>query len=107
MTSWCTWCNPQMEELEEVLKEKKQEIIIISVDIEKGETRSDLEKVFGNYLDKWTFLIDDYEQNVGIKYKVSGIPKLVIIGKEGNIYYSDSGLTQSEVIISEINKINK
>jgi thiol-disulfide isomerase/thioredoxin len=106
MTSWCSWCVPQMVELEEVLLEKGNEIIIISVDIQKEETRDDLERVFGDYLEKWTFVIDNNEQNVGYKYQVSGIPKLVILDKYGNIYYSDSGLTQSEKIIEEINKAN-
>lgn len=107
MASWCSWCKPQMGELEEVLKEKGNEIIIVSVDVEKGETRDDLEGAFGDYLDKWTFVIDDYGQNVGSKYQVLGIPKLVIIDKEGNIYYSDSGLTQSEKLIEEIDNLNE
>jgi len=107
MTSWCTWCKPQMEELEEVLEEKGNEIIIVSVDVEKEETRDDLERVFGDYLDKWTFVIDDYEQNVGNKYQVSSIPKLVIIDQDGNIYYSDSGLTQSGKLIEEIDNVTE
>jgi len=107
MTSWCGWCVPQMGELEKVLKEMGNEIIIVSVDVQIGETRDDLEVVFGDYLDKWTFVLDDYKQNVGTKYQVSSIPKLVIIDKEGNIYYSDSGLTQSENLIKEINRANK
>ena len=107
MTSWCGWCVPQMGELEKVLEEKGDEIIIVSVDVQIGETRDDLEVVFGDYLDKWTFVLDDYEQNVGTNYQVSSIPKLVIIDKEGNIYYSDSGLTQSENLIKEINGANK
>lgn len=107
MASWCGWCVPQMEELEKVLEEMGNEIIIVSVDVQIGETREDLEVVFGDYLDKWTFVLDNYEQNVGNKYQVSGIPKLVIIDKDGNIYYSDSGLTQSENLIKEINRANK
>ncbi len=107
MASWCGWCKPQMGELEEVLEEKGNEVIIVSVDVEKGETRDDLERVFGDYLDKWTFVIDDYKQNVGSKYQVSGIPKLVIIDQDGNIYYSDSGLTQSEKLIEEIDNANE
>jgi len=107
MTSWCGWCVPQMGELWEVLEEIGNEIIIVSVDVQIGETRDDLEEVFGDYLNKWTFVLDNNEQKVGNKYQVSGIPKLVIIDKEGNIYYSDSGLTQSENLIKEINRANK
>jgi len=104
MASWCGWCIPQMAELKEVLDEKGDEIVIVSVDTEIGETRSDLEGSFGNYLDKWTFVFDNYKENVGEKYKVVGIPKIVIIDINGNIYYSSSELTSKEIIIEKINK---
>ena len=68
MASWCSWCKPQMTELEEVLEEKGNEVIIVSVDVEKGETRDDLERVFGDYLDKWTFVLDDYENTNPFRY---------------------------------------
>ena len=102
--SWCGWCIPQMAELKEVLDEKGDEIVIVSVDVEIGETRNDLEGPFGNYLDKWTFVFDSYKENVGEKYKVVGIPKIVIIDINGNIYYSTSELTSKEIIIEKINK---
>jgi len=107
MASWCSWCKPQMGELEAVLDKKGDDILIVSVDVHIGETRNDLEGPFGDYLDKWTFVLDNYEENVGSKYQVSGIPKLVIIDEEGNIYYSDSGLTQSDKLLEEINKASE
>ena len=102
MTSWCTWCKPQMDELVDVLYEKQGDIFIVSVDVELGETRNDLEGPFGDYLDKWTFVMDNYEENVGGRYQVSSIPQTLIIDKTGNIFYVHSGLTSKEKIIEEI-----
>ena len=104
MAAWCYWCKPQLDELEAVLEEKGDEIVIVSVDIEKSETSDDVINTFGDYVDKWTFVMDNFEENVGNKYKVEGIPKLVIIDRKGNIYYSESGLASKEKLIEEINK---
>ena len=104
MAAWCYWCLPQMAELEAVLEEKGDEILIVSVDVDKTETGEDIIDKFSDYVDKWTFVMDSYEEDVNNKYQVSGIPKLVIIDKEGNIYYSEAGLTSKEKLIEEINK---
>ena len=103
MAAWCYWCVPQMEELEAVLEEKGDEIVIVSVDVDKTETSDDVINKFGDYVDKWTFVMDSYKEDVNSRYQVSGIPKLVIIDKEGNIYYSEAGLTSKEKLIEEIN----
>lgn len=104
MAAWCYWCKPQMAELEAVLEDKGNEIVIVSVDVDKGETGDDVRNTFGDYVEKWTFVLDNYEQDVSGKYQVTGIPKIVIIDKEGNIYYSQSGLTSKAKLIEEINK---
>lgn len=82
-----------MDELDAVLEEKGDEIVIVSVDVDKSETNNDVMNIFGGYVEKWIFVLDNYKEEVSSKYKVTGIPKLVIIDKKGNIYYLESGLT--------------
>ena len=107
MAAWCYWCKPQMDELEAVLEEKGDEIVIVSVGITKSETSDDLRNTFGDYANKWTFVLDTYEEDVGSKYQVTAIPKLVIIDKQGNIYYSEAGLTSKEDLIELINQASE
>lgn len=104
MAAWCGWCVLQMAELEAVLEEKGDEIIIVSIGVDKGETISDVVSVYGDYVDKWLFLMDDYEEDVGSKYRVSPIPYIVIIDKDGNVYNSFLGLTGEETLLEEINR---
>jgi len=105
MATWCTPCKSQMGVLSEIKEELGEEITIISIDVDK--TRDNPEKIrstFGNYIDKWIFAMDNYEQNVGEKYMVSYIPKIVIINEKGKISYSETGLTDKNTLLNEINK---
>jgi len=79
MDAWCHWCKPQMDELDSVLEEKGDEIVIVSVDVDKSETNNDVMNTFGGHVEKWTFVLDNYTEEVSSKYKVTGIPKLVIL----------------------------
>ena len=107
MAAWCHYCTHQMKELEAVLEEKGDEILVVSIDVDKRETADDIKNTFGEYIDKWVFALNDYNENVEIKYKVYGIPKIVIIDINGNIYYSMEGLTSRNKILEEINKIEQ
>jgi thiol-disulfide isomerase/thioredoxin len=104
MATWCGPCVLQMPELQKTLEEKRDEIVLVSVDIDKRETSDDVINTFGDYVNNWTFVIDTYEEDVGGKYHADYIPKLVIIDKEGNIYYSESGLTSKEKLIELIDE---
>lgn len=105
MAAWCTWCLPQMEELEAVSEEKGNEIVIISVGVDQRESFNDIQDTFGEYTDKWTFVLDNNDENVATNYDVNGIPRLVFINKEGDIAFSHEGLMGKNDIISEIDKI--
>lgn len=107
MAGWCYWCKPQMAELEKIQEEKGNEIVIISIDVEKSETSEDVINAFGDYVDKWTFLMDVHEEDVSSKYNVYGIPKLVIVDINGDISYVNEGLTNKETLLQEINKANQ
>lgn len=105
MAAWCTWCLPQMEELDAVSEEKGNEIVIISVGVDQRESFNDIQDTFGKYTDKWTFVLDNNDENVATNYDVNGIPRLVFINKEGDVAFSHEGLISKEDIINEINNI--
>ncbi|UCH72186.1 MAG: TlpA family protein disulfide reductase [Thermoplasmatales archaeon] len=106
----CYWCDEggQMDELLTVYDEIGSETVMISIDPWYGypyyETESQLENFRDKYGAEWIFAMDNSEEDVAGKYGVYGIPKIVIIDKNGNVYYSFSALTFKESIINKINE---
>lgn len=91
---WATWCGPCQEEIpylqkiEEDFKGKNVEFVSISVDTEKDKT-------------KWLSMIKDKKlggiqlfssggQDILDYYKISGIPRFVLIDKAGKIINADA-----------------
>jgi thiol-disulfide isomerase/thioredoxin len=107
MATWCVPCLSQMGELEEVVDEFGNDVLVVSIDLEKSDTAEDVRDVFGNYVDKWTFVLDSQHENVGYKYQISVIPKIVIIDENGNIYNQWSGLTSKESLVEAISKLKE
>lgn len=105
MATWCPPCVQQMTQLEELVEEYKDKIVVISIDIDKSETKKDIIEKFGDYTDKWIFLLDDYEQNVADSYQISSIPKILLISQNGNIYYSHVGYTDYSTISQKMKEL--
>jgi len=98
VTTRCPYCLMEMEELEKVRNETGEDVAVVSIVI--GDTVRNIENVYGTYVDKWIFLIDN--KGVYSSYQVMGVPKIVIINQKGNIIYSNSGLTDYNFIMSKI-----
>jgi thiol-disulfide isomerase/thioredoxin len=105
MATWCPPCIQQMSQLEETFNEFGNNIIIVSVDVDKDETSDDIKTTFGDFIDKWTFVLDDNKEDVAKAYEVSAIPKLIIIDKKGNIYYTHVGYMQYSALSEKIDKL--
>lgn len=107
MATWCDPCKDQMESLQSVHKKmgnNNGNVTLISIDIDPSDSEQDVRNEFGKYVDKWIFAMDNSEENVAGKYKVSGIPKLVIVDKDGYISFSHNGLVSEDKILKEIKK---
>ena len=87
---WATWCGPCKAEMPNILANWKQyhdsgfEVIAISVDTDLG----DLRKFVAAEQPPWTVVADYHPLNrtkVADKYGISGIPALVLIGKDGRV----------------------
>jgi len=105
MATWCPPCVQQMEQLESVVNEFKNQIVVISIDVDTTETKTDIVSKFGKYTNKWIFLIDNYKEHVASTYQVDAIPKIVIISQNGNIYYSHVGYTDYSTISGKIKEL--
>lgn len=101
--SWCGPCNveaPSLETAYRKLDKKKVGFIAIAVD----DTETDagqFAKAYG-----LTFPIAvDLTGNISNTYRISIVPKTVIIGKDGRIKYTHMGVITSADISRELKKI--
>lgn len=118
----CTWCgeggydqfgNPirgQIYELLDLYEEVGSEVVFISIDPWYAppiyETEDDLRSFKERYNSNWIYAMDNYEEDVAGNYQAdSGIPKIILIDKNGNVYDSFSTLTSAGTLLNSINKI--
>lgn len=102
MATWCPGCVDVMPELVEVYGEHGDEIIMITVDVDRTEDRSDLRSFRDEHGARWRFAMDTDE--LQRKYNVKTIPKLVIIDAKGNVVYTHSGSESAGKISQEIER---
>lgn len=108
----CTYCVYQMPVLK-AISENYTQAVIISVDVYLYETEAYLQSFIDAFdrelnmkLD-WTFgkdkngsISEDYVKN-------GGVPKVVIVDQNGNIYYSFSGYTVYSAIADKLDDLLK
>jgi len=90
---WATWCGPCMQELPNIRKnyerfhEKGFEVVGVNLD----EERRDVENFFATDKLPWVTVVSADPEKKGfddpnaVRYGVSGIPFLVLVGKDGNV----------------------
>lgn len=82
--TWCPHCAAEIPELNKLEKEYGQKLAVLAINVQ--EPRSPVaayakkkEVSYGVLLDK--------EAKVARSYLVHGVPTIVLIGKDGNVYY--------------------
>ena len=113
---WATWCSPckasfpGMQELVNKYKDDK-DIVFLFIDVWEAEMPQKLHEEVTKYMqdNKYSFnVLFDVKNKVVKDYKVQGIPKKFVIGKNGNILYTgdDKGIIISnEETIKEMSLI--
>jgi len=100
--TWCGPCIAEIKYLKEVYKEFKDSIVIISVNI--GEDPNKVLNFIKAHGIEWIVVLDR-NASVASKYKVTAIPTIVIIDKEGKIRYTHIGLIKADQLKEAIKKI--
>ena len=101
MATWCGPCLLQISEYKAVWGEFKDEIVLISIDIDPGES----EDILRAFIQQFTYATWTWARgtaNLAEAYEVAYIPKTVIIDQEGHIRYSHVGVTSASALIQEI-----
>jgi peroxiredoxin len=104
MTLSCSACKLEMKHLRAIFSRYSQnELAIITISIDNKDSAGEIDEYRARYGDNWTFARDT--DGVANKYKVSYIPTIVIIDKEGVIRYWGAGELSAPRLSEEIDKL--
>jgi len=102
--TWCGPCRTQMGELKQVYaRYNASDVVILSIDVDEGETQSDVRAFRSDYGAQWGFCTDT--DSVGAKYGAQYIPTLVIIDPAGDLSHIGSGVEQASDLIAMIDPL--
>jgi len=104
MATWCAPCRSQMEELKKVYTQYGDKIRVISVDVDPRESVELLSGFRNEVGATWEFVMDDNGTFNDYRNFLGGIPTLVVL-KDGEMVYRHIGVTSSEELIREIEKV--
>lgn len=111
---WATWCGPcrkeipHLKELEEEFKDNK-DIVFMGISVDKTKDK-------GKWLDflkaeglpgLQIFAGDDADDKLMNLYQIKGIPRFILVDKEGNLVYGDAPRPSSPEIRPLLNSVLK
>ncbi|MBI5809609.1 MAG: TlpA family protein disulfide reductase [Deltaproteobacteria bacterium] len=102
---WASWCGPCQFEAPEFRKahEEFKDAGVVFVGVAIQDSDRDARAFVSEH--GWAFPVGhDSTGEIGMAYKVSGIPKTVIVGRDGFHAYSHTGVINPEVLAREIRK---
>jgi len=106
---WATWCEPCRKQLPVIAKlhqtTKEQDMVIFGVN--DDESPGTASKYLAEQGYNWPSLFDGKQKDARTKFKVDGIPTLVLIDRDGKIvdYQSGFGETAHESIRSHLRNL--
>ena len=104
MTISCPACVDEMKHLRSIQdRYAGDDFIMISISIDRDDSNSELMSFSSKHQANWTFARDT--DRIANKYRVSYIPTIVIIDKEGVIRYWGAGELSAPRLSEEIDKL--
>ncbi len=89
MATWCGPCRASMPELKAVWKKYQGQIVMMSISISWGiDTEDELRDWMHEFEATWVHARDTADPPVTLLYDAHGIPKIVIIDKDGYIQFT-------------------
>lgn len=102
--SWCTSCDPQLIQLQEVFDIIDTKVAILTLSVDTSDTPAKMIELKGRFSSPWTFGIDknaDFQN----AYPVSVLPTLHIFDLNGNFDSKYEGITSANTIMTRVNSI--
>lgn len=104
MATGCGPCVYEMSHLKEVQQHYGDNVIILSISVTwGGDTNQALAAFKQDQGCTWRFAIDT--DDITTKYNALAIPKLVLIDKNGDIRFTNEGVTSSSTLIEKIDEL--
>jgi cytochrome oxidase Cu insertion factor (SCO1/SenC/PrrC family) len=100
MSTTCPHCANEMPQLVAVWKRFGSLIVMISINVNQGDTDETLSAYASGYGAPWVWARDT--ANVASAYNATGIPTIVIIDPEGRIAYVNVGETPEAKLTQQI-----
>lgn len=101
---WATWCGPckgeipHLAKLEEDFKDRA-DMVFMSVSIDKAKDRPKwLDMVREKQMKGVQLFAGDRADDIAVPYKVRGIPRFILVGKDGRLISGDAPRPSSEEI---------
>ncbi len=92
-TTWCPYCAEEVPKVNDYYLRNKERISVFAVDVK--ETSDKVNAFIGDKGVKYPVAMDS-DGAVARKYKVSGIPTVIAVDKDGNILYRGHDISQME-----------
>ena len=106
MATWCGPCMVSMSDLSEIRTHFGDEIVMITISIDPvSDTEKQLMKWRDTWEAVWIHARDTADPPLSQRFKVSVIPTMLIIDKDGEIGFKHVGLTPVETLKSEISEL--
>lgn len=104
MATWCGPCRVQVSHLGEVWGKFQDDIEIISIDIDPYET-TEMLKTFSNEFPYASWIWARDTVNLGYEYKITTLPTIILVDKEGHVKARYEGVVASSILIGEIERL--
>ena len=91
MEFWATWCGPcrfSLPSLEVIYKKYRDRGVSVLL-VNEGETADEITRWAGKRFTAPILL--DAQSDVAASYRVQGLPRLFVIGQDGNVLYEHEG----------------
>jgi len=106
MATWCGPCRTSMSDLLEIRRDFGEDVVLISISVDPvSDTAERLRDWADLWEANWIHARDTADPPVSQQFKVSVIPTLVIIDKDGTVGFRHVGLTPAETLKSEISEL--
>ena len=109
---WATWCGPCIAEIPSLKKVEKQfhdeDIQFLSISIDNKEDREKWKKMIGEKeLGGMQLFADNaWESKFITDYMIKGIPRFILLDKEGNIIDANAPRPSDKKLVNVLNNLN-
>lgn len=102
--SWCTSCDAQLRQLQDVYDAVDESVVILTLSIDTGDKLSNIIELKSRFSSPWLFGLDQ-DGDFLDSYQVEWLPTLHIFDENGILRKRWVGTVQASLIVDSLNEI--